>query len=356
MDGELSTLTGMAGLASGKNESILAAAAAEGGFLNGLLFAEARLDVQLVLGLGQALFWFFYMPWFASRVVKPFIDRSSFREQWIQLHQAIYKGSGIILSREGCYDLSCWTVPMITQHGLGGLLTIPFLLNLFSPKVNVALACHGALTEFGFELQDIVSRLWQVKYGTESQKSANNPTILKLIIAHHMVGLTLILPLNLYARDSYYYHESGFLLQGASFISLFVQQYGFSLDMAKKECALQMRNISRFATCVMLYSRVIRYIPLMYLLNMELREKGFHTMANVGAFVGLGLSFFNVVIMGSAWKKLKKFSDVDEVVASAQKRKDNQLAKSKSRSMEPESEPSAASSTVTSGRESKKDL
>lgn len=303
-----------------------------GSFTNALLMAEPRVEVQLVLGLGQALLWFLYMPWFAQHVVKPYIDRSSFREQWIQLHQMIYHSSGVKLSREGSYDLSCWTVPMITQHGIGGLLTVPLLLNIFSPEVNVALACHGALTEFGFEFQDLFYRLWQRKYGTESQKTANNPTILKLIIAHHMVGLSLIIPLNIIARNSRSYHEAGLLLQGASFISLFAQQYGFTLDMAQEKGARTMRTISRAVMCICLYTRLFRYLPLQYFLNMELREMGYHKMANVGVFTGLGLSFFNLVVISGAWKRVKKFANVEDVMASAQKRKAQAAA-------QPESEP-----------------
>lgn len=310
-----------------------------GNFGNALLMAEPRVNVQLTLGLMQAVLWFMYMPWFAKSVVKPYIDRSNFKEQWIHLHQTIYRTSGINLDREGTYDLSCWTVPMITQHGIGGLLTVPLLLNLFSPEVNIALACHGALTEFGFELQDLLYRLWQRNYGTKAEKAANNPTILKMIIAHHMVGLSLIIPFNIVARESRYYHEAGLLLQGASFVSLASQQYGFTLDMAKESGALKMRNISRMVFCICLYTRLLRYLPLQYFLNMEIRELGYTSLANVGVVTGCGLIFFNLVVLRGAWKRLQKFSDIKSIVTSAQKRK----AESSSTEPESESEPLIAS-------------
>jgi len=277
------------------------------GFVRDLAFAEGKLEVQLTLGLINTVLWFWFMPWFARNFVRPYIDRSSFKKQWVSLHLQTYKNSGLEVNEEAAYELSTWSVPMIIQHGIGGMLCLPAMFNLFSPEVNAALACHGTLAELGFEWQDLITRFWQARYGTDDQKKMNNPSVLKLILAHHIVGSTMVLPMNMYFRYSRWYVEGNVLLQFASFVSLACQQYGFTHDKSTLEGARLMRSISIFTFGLILYTRVIRYAVVLFFLNREIYEAGYYYLFAQSLVVGCGLILFNTVMVKSSYKKMNKF-------------------------------------------------
>lgn len=276
-------------------------------FLRDLLYAEGKIEVQITLALLQTLLWAWFIPYFAAHVVRPYIDRSNFKKQWVSLHHATYTHAGLDVSEKAAYELSTWSVPMIIQHGIGGALCIPALFNLFSPKVNVALAIHGTLAELGFEWQDLITRVWQRKFGTEEQKQMNDPSILKLIFAHHMAGSVMVLPLNIWFRHSRWYVEGNILLQFASFVSLSCQQYGFTFDKNTLEGAKIMRSISMFTFGIILYSRVFRYSYVVFQLNREIFDAGFYKLLAISLTVGCGLILFNTVMVKSSWKKMRKF-------------------------------------------------
>lgn len=276
-------------------------------FLRDMLYAEGKIEVQLALGFLQTLFWGWFIPHFAARYVRPYIDKSNFKKQWVALHHGQYKSAGLDVSEEAAYELSTWSIPMIIQHGIGGALCIPAMFNLFSPEVNVALAVHGTLAELGFEWQDLITRSWKRRFGTQEQKDMNHPSILKLIFAHHMVGSVMVLPLNIYFRHSRWFVEGNILLQFASFVSLGCQNVGYTFDKNTLEGAKIMRSISIFTFGIILYSRVFRYAYVVFQLNREIYEAGFYKMLALSLTVGCGLILFNSVIVKSSYKKMQKF-------------------------------------------------
>jgi len=67
----------------------------------------------------------------------------------------------------------------------------------------MSLACLGALSEVGWEWQDVLERLYRRLFTKEGKIFEPN-TILFLVIMHHTLGLTII-PLNLIYYDEIYY-------------------------------------------------------------------------------------------------------------------------------------------------------
>lgn len=93
---------------------------------------------------------------------------------------------------ETAYEFACLFLAIMVQHGVGGLLCVPALVPALGVPAHVAtaLACHGALCEAGWELQDILSRLFQVCCTKEGAR--NNPTALLVILGiHHTMGLSM---------------------------------------------------------------------------------------------------------------------------------------------------------------------
>merc|ERR1719277_2112539 len=78
----------------------------------------------------------------------------------------------------------------------------------------------------------------------------------------------MVIPMNIYYYDNSWYHELIFLLQFAAFAALALQNYGFTLDVTTAAGLCRMNVAVTSTIVVMLYSRVIRYIPVCYALIM----------------------------------------------------------------------------------------
>merc|ERR1712232_434435 len=115
---------------------------------------------------------------------------------------------------------------IIVQHLLGGLLCLPSLVSS-AGAVFSSLACHGALCEAGWELQDIVTRVSQRLCQGEKGKRQNPGSLLAVLCVHHAMGLSMVIPMNLLYHDDKHYHEFVFLLQAAAFAAMMLQSYGY---------------------------------------------------------------------------------------------------------------------------------
>ena len=49
------------------------------------------------------------------------------------------------------------------------------------------------------------------------------------------MGVSMILPMNVYFRDNRDYHEMVFLLQFGAFVAMFSQAYGYTLDVSTRD-------------------------------------------------------------------------------------------------------------------------
>lgn len=73
-----------------------------------------------------------------------------------------------------------WTVGVILQHLLGGMLCLPSIFNVGDPQVAASLACLGILSEMGWEIQDIIT--WIYKRFGLPQGKAMVPTAVSCLI------------------------------------------------------------------------------------------------------------------------------------------------------------------------------
>jgi hypothetical protein len=177
----------------------------------------------------------------------------------------------------------------------------------FSGPVAWALVRHGALCEAGWEFQDILQRAWQVKFGGEDGKAKNPSSLLAAVALHHALGLCMVIPMNLAYGGHPCYHELVFLLQGAAFFALLMQNYGFTLDVHTSAGLHQMRlgAISVFA--VLCWSRLYRYWAIGYQLMCTLYADGNVVILSVAGPGLVLMGIFNVVLVGDAFGKCRKF-------------------------------------------------
>lgn len=277
-------------------------------FLTAMLMCESSLEVQLTLLLLNAAVWRILIPLAAQSLVEPFINSKPWRHQWVDLNQRTFKSSlGIDLNTDDAYHFACESVPILAQHAVGGALCVPSLMGWFSLEVRVALACHGALCEAGWELQDGLSRAWQVNFGSAAQKRRNPTSMLVIMGLHHMMGLGMVVPMNLHFPGLVPYHEGIFLLQFAAFAALMTQNYGYTLDVGTAAGLLKMRIITAGVFATMFYSRAARFVYVVFQVVSFLYAEGGPVMFCGSIFASVTMSLLNALFVMDAGSKLLKF-------------------------------------------------
>lgn len=277
--------------------------------LQGLAFAEADISTQIVLMLAWAITWYLSLDMVAKRYIEPFVRSRPWKDQWLEHCRKMFKEGFFIefKTMDEVMDLACLMAACTFAHLVGAALCLPSVLGCRGP-VAAALACHGALCEAGFDLQDFLERMHAVTFGGKKGRDRNPTPILILATCHHSLSLSMVLPMNMLYASNVYYHELVFLLQGAAFFALVAQYYGFTLDVATASGLRQMQGCTGLAFLLMLWTRVYRYCVIAVNLLFLLRADGNSTLAAIGGATLGTMGLFNLLIAADCIKKFKKFA------------------------------------------------
>ena len=121
------------------------------------------------------------------------------------------------------------------------------------------------------------------------------------------MGVSMILPMNVYFRDSRNYHEMVFLLQFGAFVAMFSQAYGYTLDVSTRDGLVRMRRAALWTFVSVLWSRGIRYVVIGLRLLDAIKRAG-HERMYTGGLAGLfGMMIFNAVVIADCARRLWKF-------------------------------------------------
>lgn len=86
----------------------------------------------------------------------------------------LYKQFGMDLSSKQFVEqfmaMWPWTVGVILQHLVGGMLCLPSIFNIGDPQVAASLACLGILSEMGWEIQDLITWIYK-RFGVPQGKA-----------------------------------------------------------------------------------------------------------------------------------------------------------------------------------------
>ena len=283
--------------------------------LNDIIFAAPKLEVQLILALIYTILWYFLINHVFVPIGNSFISQLKSKKRFIHFNRESFKkmikwdiGND---EDEQIIAISRIDAAMV-QHLIGGIVLIPsaFGLGHFLPAgAATALAAHGGLSEMGWEIQDLIFRSAEIIFGGERGLKLNPPSLMLTLLAHHSASCTAVIPMNIFYPNNQYWHEGFCIVQLGSFILLFLQQYGYTLDVQTKDGLSKMKiaiSIS-FFTC--LWTRVIRYTWILKLLFDGFSEDGNFgwRMIQIGCVPSLLLSIFNLVVMKDAWQKFVKF-------------------------------------------------
>jgi hypothetical protein len=262
-----------------------------------------------------AVLWFYVIPFAAKYLLAPWIRKQSWKEQWVSLQTNTFKTTfdvSLPKDKDTAFAMLVESIPMLCQHGLGGLLCVPALLLGPSP-ITTAMACHGGLSEAGWELMDLAKRAHEIKFGGQEGKDRNPTSLVIVMVVHHAMGLSMVIPMNIYYRQYSYYHEIIFLLQFAAFFALMFQHYGHTLDTKTEKGLCAMKYISAVTLLVMLYSRCFRYLYIAGVFCFQLYTDG-HTALLVQGSVALSLmALINIAFCVDTVKRFCKYACMKHV-------------------------------------------
>lgn len=283
-------------------------------FLDELLAAAPRFEVQWTLALIQAAFWFVFIKAFTGLIVKPFLDKHPKREQFAKLNQMTFKtGFGIDFTQDKAYMFGCDLISILVQHAFGGILCVPsafgFAVPAWSPPAQV-LASFGALCETGWEIQDLVVRVSQILFHPEG-KIMNPPALMIILAFHHGLGMGMVIPMNVYCSSNALYHELVFLLQFAAFVAMSFQQAGYLLDIKTASGLRTMKIYVTITWVTMVWSRGIRFVWVAISLVMDFYAEGQTGLLIGGGIAASMMSLLNLLMLADATAKLKKFAPME---------------------------------------------
>lgn len=287
--------------------------------LNDILIAAPKLEAQLILAFMYTILWYILINHVFVPIGNSFIAKLKSKKRFIHFNRESFKNTikwdiGDD-EEEQIIAISRIDAAMV-QHLIGGLLLIPsaFRLGHFLPAgADRALASHGGLSEMGWEIQDLVFRTAEIIFGGERGLKLNPPSLMLTLLAHHSAACSAVIPMNMFYPNGMngVWHEGFCIVQLGSFILLFMQQYGYTLDVQTKDGLKKMKiaiSIS-FFTC--LWTRVVRYFWILKLLHDGFSVDGSLRLIQVGFLPSMLLSVFNLVVMRDAAQKFMKFVSMD---------------------------------------------
>lgn len=135
-----------------------------------------------------------------------------------------------------------------------------------------------------------------------------NPIPLLIVLAiHHVIGQSMVIPMNIYYPDNACYHELIFLLLFAAGACLAIQNISYTLDISNLKGLILMFILSCIAWLILLYSRLFRFFYVVYKLLLIMYVDGAYGMI-VGGTVGVILmSIFNILLILDSTKKVIKY-------------------------------------------------
>ena len=63
---------------------------------------------------------------------------------------------------------------------------------------SAVLAAHAGLSEMGWEIQDLITRCYEIVFGGERGRKLNPLALMLLLVSHHSAACTAVIPMNIY--------------------------------------------------------------------------------------------------------------------------------------------------------------
>ena len=299
--------------------------------ISDLIMASPQLEVQLTLTIFHTVIWYFLIFYVFYPFVVRMISSLQNKKQFIHYNRETFKKLmmwDIGDVEEEQVETIATIDAVVLQHLIGGMLCLPSALGLSTmlpAGVASAMACHGGISEIGYEVSDMMVRFYEIIFGAEKGRRKNPPSVIFGLVAHHSAACCLVLPMNIYYRDNTYFHEAVCSLQLAAFTAFYLQQYGFTLNVKRQEGLTKMKISISMSLAIIVWTRVIRYGWLWQILLTTLWEDQNWIVMKFCVPPFILMSFFNVGVLIDASAKFAKFVPMSIIQASDNSIKDKAI-------------------------------
>lgn len=281
-------------------------------------FGLQGLQAQLFFLCCHTLFYFFSLvP--LSHAVHGYFKKHKNYDQFAYLNkQWLLEGFGITgVGKEAAGFTGAYiTTICLTQHSVGGLLCLPALCNYYgytglanyfgiSPGLAIFMAKQGAMCEAGWELSDVIFRTYH-KWILGDHVGQPDALVMTFFL-HHIMGLSMVVPMCTFDGGNPYFIEGVFLLQFASGMGTVLQEFGYLLDIRKASDLCWMKIYVAINVIVQVYARAIRFLMLFYSIVGYYLFFGNYGMLFGSVFGAFFMGLFNAAVAGDAIKKTMKY-------------------------------------------------
>lgn len=264
----------------------------------------------MILALVHALFWHLVVVWWLPRHMRRFIDNMKAKDRYLGVQFAAFKkGCGFEEhERHIVSDIVVYFNCVFAQHAVGALLCVPSLLASSPSPVASALACHGALAEVGWEIQDTLVRAKQIVCDGKAGRKHNPVKMVVFLLMHHVLAQCLVLPMNVCYHDCRLYHEAVFVLQGVAVVSLVCQHFGYTCNSDDYAELLQLRVATAASLIIMFWSRIIHSTYLWYAMLTMIHADERMLLFKVAVIPIISMTLFNFMMVADCFSKFRKFA------------------------------------------------
>ena len=146
------------------------------------------------------------------------------------------------------------------QHLTGTIFCVPSLLGLGDASWASSLACLGCLSEAGWEVENIAEIIC-VRLFTKHGKNKYPNLLILFVVFHHSLTTSLGLPMVLYYRDLWIFHQLVFDLQLAG-ATLLVLEYTKLLDISQTNDLRKFKMCNFLMLVFAIWSRLVHWVYL----------------------------------------------------------------------------------------------
>lgn len=277
-------------------------------FSRRVLLAEGSPSVQLFEILLLALVWWATFSKVRGRVLA-LEDRPWFEKAVLRTQESFRKSLRVELDLPEAARNYAQYAALAVQHFAGGLLCLPALLGVLPPEVGSVLTRHGALSEVAWEVMDVCEKAHQrwIKPGGAKGRAEVPDSLLKLVLCHHLMATTMVMPVNAFYSDARGYAALVFALQGAAALSLAVNVYIFSSDMNEPSQLFRMRALAVFQVVFVLITRGVLFTAGTFDLLRSFHSDGAAVFLALSVPAVLGMCLINFMFIYDSWWRMQKF-------------------------------------------------
>ncbi|GAB5356313.1 hypothetical protein AAMO2058_000280100 [Amorphochlora amoebiformis] len=265
-----------------------------------------KLYVQIIVAIITAGIWKIVLTYLEQKFLSYICEKPWFKATIKRDMKRVKEAIGVHVDFDSQkYNFANFTMVAV-QHSIGGLICIPAVMGITGNGLGSCLVRLSALSEVGWEVADTITRVY-VRVTHPKGRMLQPDGVLLFFGFHHVMGMSMVIPMNLYYSHNFSYWMLVFVMQGVSGIALMMAQYTQTLDVSKPDELLQMQVLSIVMGIFISYCRVYLFLTYCWKLLVSFYMDSTVTFIIGGIFSSVLMSVVNLIFVVDAYRRIMKF-------------------------------------------------